>query len=74
MPMSLEFLDHGNLASTTILILNIDSFQNFLRIFLFVDQSVYSFDVGINWKDMPETVLPTIKELMGTGISIWLYR
>nr|GMD00095.1 serine carboxypeptidase II-3-like [Ipomoea batatas] len=32
-----------------------------------------SMDVNVNWQDMPDTVLPTIKELMGSGISVWLY-
>lgn len=30
-------------------------------------------EVNANWEDIPDTVLPTIKELMGSGISVWLY-
>ncbi|KAG8368332.1 hypothetical protein BUALT_Bualt15G0034600 [Buddleja alternifolia] len=26
-----------------------------------------------NWNDQPETVLPVIKELMASGISVWIY-
>nr|GMD90413.1 serine carboxypeptidase II-3-like [Ipomoea batatas] len=32
-----------------------------------------SLEVNANWEDIPDTVLPTIKELMGRGISVWLY-
>ncbi|XP_022860894.1 serine carboxypeptidase II-3-like [Olea europaea var. sylvestris] len=27
----------------------------------------------IEWQDMPDTVLPTIKKLMASGISVWIY-
>ncbi|MFS7920572.1 putative carboxypeptidase D [Helianthus anomalus] len=29
--------------------------------------------IGIHWKDMPFTVLPVIKDLMASGISVWIY-
>ncbi|KAH6794066.1 serine carboxypeptidase-like 40 [Perilla frutescens var. hirtella] len=29
--------------------------------------------IGSNWNDEPETVLPVIKELMASGISVWIY-
>ncbi|KAF8369466.1 hypothetical protein HHK36_032518 [Tetracentron sinense] len=29
--------------------------------------------IGSLWNDMPLTVLPTIKELMASGISVWIY-
>ncbi|XP_059650037.1 uncharacterized protein LOC132295764 [Cornus florida] len=32
-----------------------------------------SLDVAITWIDKPLTVLPTIQELMGSGISVWIY-
>lgn len=28
---------------------------------------------SFGWKDSPATVLPTIKELIGSGISVWIY-
>ncbi|XP_038984500.1 serine carboxypeptidase 1-like [Phoenix dactylifera] len=28
---------------------------------------------GGNWNDAPDTLLPTIKELVSSGISVWLY-
>ncbi|KAL1811964.1 hypothetical protein ACET3Z_022029 [Daucus carota] len=30
-------------------------------------------DIHHNWTDSPATVLPVIKELMNSGISVWLY-
>ncbi|KAK1358841.1 Carboxypeptidase [Heracleum sosnowskyi] len=32
-----------------------------------------NYDVHGNWTDSPATVLPVIKELMSSGISVWLY-
>ncbi|KAL2477233.1 Serine carboxypeptidase-like 40 [Forsythia ovata] len=29
--------------------------------------------VSVNWKDRPDTVLPTIKKLMASGLRIWIY-
>ncbi|CAI9769923.1 unnamed protein product [Fraxinus pennsylvanica] len=29
--------------------------------------------IQIDWQDMPDTVLPTIKKLMASGISVWIY-
>ncbi|CDP18163.1 unnamed protein product [Coffea canephora] len=29
---------------------------------------------SINWTDSPDHVLPTIKELMASGINLWIYR
>ncbi|XP_059650036.1 uncharacterized protein LOC132295763 [Cornus florida] len=29
--------------------------------------------IGLSWNDKPLTVLPTIQELMGSGISVWIY-
>ncbi|XP_027068005.2 serine carboxypeptidase 1 [Coffea arabica] len=29
--------------------------------------------IGFNWDDEPDTVLPVIKELTSSGISVWLY-
>ncbi|KAK6120978.1 hypothetical protein DH2020_045288 [Rehmannia glutinosa] len=28
----------------------------------------------VHWQDSPDTVLPLIKELMATGIRVWIYR
>ncbi|KAG9149180.1 hypothetical protein Leryth_003173 [Lithospermum erythrorhizon] len=32
-----------------------------------------NYDMLEFWKDKPDTVLPTIKDLMSTGIRVWLY-
>ncbi|KAK6159367.1 hypothetical protein DH2020_006681 [Rehmannia glutinosa] len=32
-----------------------------------------NYDILANWNDEPETVLPVIKELMASGISVWIY-
>ncbi|CAK9172924.1 unnamed protein product [Ilex paraguariensis] len=32
-----------------------------------------NFDINGNWQDSPDTVLPTIKELMASTISVWIY-
>ncbi|KAL2460225.1 Serine carboxypeptidase-like 40 [Abeliophyllum distichum] len=29
--------------------------------------------IFFNWKDMPDTVLPTIKKLMASGLRVWIY-
>ncbi|XP_022860834.1 serine carboxypeptidase-like 40 isoform X1 [Olea europaea var. sylvestris] len=29
--------------------------------------------IFLNWKDMPDSVLPTIKKLMTSGLRIWIY-
>ncbi|XP_076940713.1 serine carboxypeptidase 1-like isoform X2 [Bidens hawaiensis] len=29
--------------------------------------------IGLNWNDMPFTVLPVIQDLMASGISVWIY-
>uniref|UniRef100_A0A1D1YE42 Serine carboxypeptidase-like 40 n=1 Tax=Anthurium amnicola TaxID=1678845 RepID=A0A1D1YE42_9ARAE len=29
---------------------------------------------GLNWKDMPDSILPIIRQLMNKGLKIWLYR
>uniref|UniRef100_A0A0A9DY21 Csu649(Scp) n=1 Tax=Arundo donax TaxID=35708 RepID=A0A0A9DY21_ARUDO len=36
-----------------------------------MDCSQHVFD---NWKDSPETMLPSIKKLISSGTRIWLYR
>uniref|UniRef100_A0A1D1Z1S0 Serine carboxypeptidase II-3 n=1 Tax=Anthurium amnicola TaxID=1678845 RepID=A0A1D1Z1S0_9ARAE len=28
---------------------------------------------GLNWKDMPDSILPIIRQLMNKGLKIWLY-
>ncbi|KAI4389557.1 hypothetical protein MLD38_001772 [Melastoma candidum] len=33
----------------------------------------WSFCSDFDWKDSPTTVLPTIKELMASGIAIWIF-
>jgi hypothetical protein len=39
--------------------------------YMFPSSSQRVFD---NWKDSPETMLPSIKKLISSGIRIWLYR
>ncbi|KAL2460224.1 Serine carboxypeptidase-like 40 [Abeliophyllum distichum] len=32
-----------------------------------------NYAINGDWQDMPDTVLPTIKKLMASGISVWIY-
>ncbi|CAI9765557.1 unnamed protein product [Fraxinus pennsylvanica] len=32
-----------------------------------------NYTLNGDWQDMPDTVLPTIKKLMASGISVWIY-
>ncbi|KAK4437853.1 Polyadenylate-binding protein RBP47 [Sesamum alatum] len=32
-----------------------------------------NYTVFLNWNDRPDTILPTIKELMADGIRVWIY-
>ncbi|KAK6159359.1 hypothetical protein DH2020_006673 [Rehmannia glutinosa] len=33
-----------------------------------------NYDILGDWEDQPDTVLPVIKKLMASGISVWIYR
>ncbi|KAL0365430.1 UNVERIFIED_CONTAM: Polyadenylate-binding protein RBP47 [Sesamum angustifolium] len=35
--------------------------------------TVYYNTIFLNWDDRPDTILPTIKELMAGGVRVWIY-
>ncbi|KAK8571312.1 hypothetical protein V6N13_103440 [Hibiscus sabdariffa] len=44
-----------------------------VNLLFLINISENSGEVNRNWKDKPLTVLPIIKEVMGSGVRVWIY-
>lgn len=36
--------------------------------------ALFEFPSNLRWTDSPSTMLPTIQQLIASGISVWIYR